>query len=269
MHPLAAEAATLLRREIARVVPLHGGDLSDVLRLFLAGGSTAIVKSGPAPEAEAAMLRAIRATGVPAPRVLAASRAALVLEDLPESGGLSAPAWSDLGMHLRRLHATTGPRYGWDTDYAFGMVPIRNGWCDNWADFWAENRVLPDLPHLPVSLRPGLERIAARMSDLLPAAPPASLLHGDLWTGNVMAQEDRISALIDPASYYGHGEVDLAMLEVFGRPAPAFWESYGQPDADWPVRRAVYQLWPAIVHLRLFGTGYLPMAERLIAQIPT
>ena len=268
MHPLATEASRLLSRNIARVTRLHGGDLSEVLRLTFAGGATAIVKSGPAPETEAAMLAAIRAAGAPAPGVLAASANALVLEDLPESGGPDDAAWGDLGRHLRTLHAATGPRFGWDTDYAFGPVPIRNAWADDWPTFWAENRLLPDLARLPSPLRPSLERIAAALPGLLPSRPPASLLHGDLWAGNLMANGPRLSALIDPACYYGHAEVDLAMLDLFGHPAQTFRATYGAPASGWPTRRAIYQLWPAIVHLRLFGTGYLPLAQRLVDQIP-
>ncbi|MDQ2091324.1 fructosamine kinase family protein [Marimonas arenosa] len=268
MHALAAEAAALLGRAPVRVVPLHGGDLSDVLRLTFSDGSTAIVKSGPAPEIEASMLRAIRNSGASAPKVLACNKKALVMQDLPETGGLSDQAWGDLGSQLRCLHATTGRRYGWEVDYAFGQVSIRNRWHDDWPAFWAENRLLADLAELPRRLHTPLEQIATALPGLLPASPPASLLHGDLWTGNVMADGPRLSALIDPACYFGHGEVDLAMLELFGQPAPAFWRQYGPPRDGWPIRRAVYQLWPAIVHLRLFGLSYLSLAERLIAQIP-
>ncbi|MDU8926509.1 fructosamine kinase family protein [Alisedimentitalea sp. MJ-SS2] len=269
MHKLAQEAKTLLGQPVTRITPLHGGDLSEVLRLHLADNTTVVVKSGPAPSSEAAMLRAIRASGTPAPQVLAHSDSALILEDLPESGGLNAPAWGDLGAHLAILHATTGPRYGWHRDYAFGPVPILNTQHDTWPKFWSENRLLANLPQLPSAFRPDLERIARVLPHHLPSNPPASLLHGDLWSGNVMVDGPRISALIDPACYFGHGEVDLAMLSLFGRPSQAFFEHYGTPTGDWVTRRAIYQLWPAIVHVRLFGAGYHGLLQRLIEQIPT
>ena len=252
---------------MTRVTPLHGGDLSEVLRLTLEDGRSVVAKSGPAPVTEAAMLGAIAAAGAPAPRVLASDTSVLVLEERPDTGGFSAAAWGDLGTQLRRLHATTGPHYGWKADYAFGPLPICNTPHRNWPAFWADNRLLPELAQLPQQVRAPIERIAVALPDHLPADPPSSLLHGDLWTGNVMVDGPNISALIDPACYFGHGEVDLAMLEAFGRPAPAFWDSYGAPDGNWPIRRAIYQLWPAIVHLRLFGTGYLSMSEHLIRQV--
>lgn len=265
---LARAAAALLGQVPTRVSRLHGGDLSQVLRLILPNASTVIAKSGPAPRIEAAMLRALYAAGAMAPRVLAANDKVLVLEDLPEADSLTAAAWADLGAQLKRLHATTGPRYGWEADYAFGPLPIRNTPRDDWPRFWAANRLLAELPQLPRALHAPLERIAAALPRLLPAHPPASLLHGDLWAGNVITLPDGRAALIDPACYHGHDEVDLAMLDLFASPHPAFRESYGAPAPGWPARRAIYQLWPAIVHLRLFGAGYLPMTERLIAQIP-
>lgn len=115
----------------------------------LADGRKAIVKNGPAPTTEAAMLRAIAASGAPAPAVLAVSDEALVIELLPTGGSLSK-AWVSLGLVLARLHATSGMRYGWSTDYAFGPVAIANGWAEDWPRFWAERRLLVPLISRPL-----------------------------------------------------------------------------------------------------------------------
>ena len=267
MHPLAQAASALLPQTVTRATPLQGGDLSAVIRLHLDDGTTAIAKSGPSPPTEAAMLGAIQAAGAPAPKVIGVDDTVLILEDLAGGGGFNDPAWADLGRHMRRLHSATGPQFGWDKDYAFGPVPIINRWHDSWTDFWAENRLLPALPDLPADLRPDLMRIANRLPDWFPNHPAPSLLHGDLWAGNILAN-GALSGLIDPACYYGHSEVDLAMLCLFTGPSPAFWAAYPLPQGNWPLRRALYQLWPALVHLRLFGSGYRPMIEGLLAQIP-
>ncbi|WP_137700052.1 fructosamine kinase family protein [Marimonas lutisalis] len=267
MHPLAQAAATLLGDTVTQAEPLQGGDLSDVLRMDLASGRTVIAKGGPAPETEADMLRAIAATGATAPAVLAADARVLVLESLPDTGRLSPRAWADLAGQLHLLHSSTGQRYGWDTDYALGRVPVHNTWQDNWPDFWANQRLLPELPHLPIRLAGNIAAVTEDLAEWLPLHPPASLLHGDLWAGNVLADGSSITGLIDPACYFGHAEVDLAMLSLFGSPPREFWERYGALTPGWPRRQAIYQLWPAIVHLRLFGAGYEALVSRLLSRI--
>jgi fructosamine-3-kinase len=301
MMDLAEAGAALLGGRLRRAEPLAGGDLSQILRIQLEDGRVAIVKNGPSPETEAAMLRAIRDAGAPAPVVLAVSHDALAMEELPAGGSLSN-AWASLGTALAQLHSAgsggslrdpgtalaenpasdvgfsatgirtsgplgrlsdhaTGPRYGWAADYAFGRVAIENGWSDDWPAFFAEQRLLTSVSQVPAALGRRLERLAADLPNRLPRHPPPSLLHGDLWGGNVVVEGARVSGLIDPACYYGHAEVDLAMLTLFDRPGPAFYAAYGplEPGAD--ERLVIYRLWPALVHLRLFGGGYRGMVE--------
>ncbi len=106
--------------------------------------------------------------------------------------------------------------------------------------------------------------LAARLAGLLPPAPPPAFLHGDLWTGNILVEGGRLAALVDPACYGGDAEVDLAMLTLFDTPPEPFWEAYGEPEPGWEQRRTLYQLFPALVHLRLFGATYAGLVERLL-----
>lgn len=264
MSALGEAGAALLAGRLVRAEPLSGGDLSRLVRITLADGRQAIVKSGPAPRLEAAMLRTIAAAGVPAPAVLGASDTVLVLAVLPATGGPEA-AWADLGKVLARLHGVRGEGYGWGADYAFGPLAIANGRAEDWPDFWAGRRLLVHLPALAPALARRLEALAATLADRLPRRPAPALLHGDLWGGNVLAAGGRVSGLIDPACYWGHGEVDLAMLALFDRPAPPFFAAYGGQEAGVADRLPIYQLWPALVHLRLFGAGYRGLVERLLA----
>ncbi len=263
MSGLGEAGAALLGRPLRRSAGVAGGDLSQLVRIDLADGDSAIVKSGPAPRSEAAMLRALAGAGVPAPAVLAVDDRLLVLEALPFGQPPSA-AWDDLGRVVRRLHETRGEGYGWPEDYAFAEVAIPNAPLADWPDFWAERRLLVHLPQLPAPLARRIEGLCAGLGERLPRRPPAALLHGDLWSGNVLVAGGRVTGLIDPACYHGHGEVDLAMLSLFGSPDSAFCDAYGPLEPGHEERLPLYQLWPALVHLRLFGAGYRGLVEGLL-----
>ena len=113
--------------------------------------------------------------------------------------------------------------------------------------------------------RERVERLAGRLADLLPAAPAPALLHGDLWTGNILVKDGRLVGLVDPACYHGDAEVDLAMLDLFGPPPEEFYEAYGSLAPDWRERQPIYQLFPALAHVRLWGAGYHSMVDRLLS----
>lgn len=267
---LPRHAAGLLDGVLTETSPVSGGDLAEVWAIGLQDGRRAIVKTGPLPAIEADMLRALRQAGAPAPNVLAVDDRTLVLERLPGGGTLPA-AWSDLGSVLRRLHdapVAAAAGYGWAMDFAFGTLPIVNGWHADWARFWRDHRLLTHVPHIPTTLAHRLEALARHLPDRLPAHPRPVLLHGDLWSGNVLVSQKRISGLIDPACCIGAAEADFAMLTLFARPDAAFWSAYGAFDAGWRERIAIYRLWPALVHLRLFGGSYHGMVSSLLDAIP-
>ena len=262
---LARYAEQLLDCPVIRSSRLAGGDLSEVAGLELADGRAVVVKGGPAPRTEARMLAAIRASGAPAPRVLAVDDSVLVLEWL--AGGDSPDtAWPDLGTVLRRLHTVRGAAYGYDDDYAFGRLAIENSPRDTWPQFWGERRLANRIAALPRATAARVERLVRDIANRLPDRPPPALLHGDLWAGNILAADGRITGLIDPACYYGHCEVDFAMLALFGRTGPALFDAYGPLEPGHEERQPIYQLWPALVHYRLFGSAYLGMVERMLAR---
>lgn len=257
-----ARLAALMGSAVARTRPLHGGDLSAVTRADLADGRAVVVKTGPMVEIEARMLTRMRAAGAPVPEVLAVGGGLFCMEYLEETPASTA-GWGALGAALKALHDTGRGNYGWEESYAFGTVPIPNAACGTWPEFWAERRLLPHLTALPGPLAQRVERLAACLPDHLPRHPPPAFLHGDLWSGNALFSGPR-AYLIDPACYRGHAEVDLAMLELFGQPDPAFWDGYGRDEAGRMDRRPIYQLWPALVHLRLFGAGYQGLVSRCL-----
>ena len=265
---LVKGASELLGEPFLSSQSLIGGDLSEVVRVRLRSGKVVVAKSGPYPDREGRMLRRLADAGAQVPLPIASNYEVLVLEDLGAATRSTDQSWRALGINLRALHAAgQGDRYGWDEDYAFGSVEIHNGWSEIWADFWFEKRLTAGINSLPIEVARRLGKLETRIREILPDNPSPSLLHGDLWSGNVHFAENGEPYLIDPACYVGHAEVDLAMLALFGSPPKAFLNAYGPLEEGWERRRDAYQLWPALVHLRLFGSGYRALVARLATAL--
>lgn len=182
-----------------------------------------------------------------------------------------------LGRGLAQMHRAAVDRsWGWDQDNFIGSLAQQNAPVDVWADFWRDRRLGPQLDLARSSGRlPGREADWERLLDRLPAIlRPAdedgpSLLHGDLWSGNVLPATAG-PALIDPATYRGHREVDLAMGDLFGGFGDRFHAAYREV---WPLqpgyeaRRPVYQLYYLLVHVNLFGGGYVGQTAAVLRDI--
>lgn len=250
-----------------RIERLAGGDLSEVLLVPREGLATVVAKGGPNVAAEAQMLRALAEAGVPVPSVEGEFGDILLVAFVEHDEAFTPRAWASVGDAVRAMHAHLGEDYGWPLDYAFGPVSIDNRQRRDWPGFWGEQRLVATASLLDTPWRQRIDRLAARIGDLLPAAPPPALLHGDLWTGNILVRDGALAAVIDPACTHGHAEVDLAMLCLFGEPDDAFWRAYGSLEPGWAERRRLYQLFPALVHLRLFGPSYAGLVDRLLSEV--
>jgi protein-ribulosamine 3-kinase len=266
---------------IAEARPVTGGCIH---RSFaVSGGSTRyFVKMNDARyrdafAAEAEGLEAILAAGVRAPRPLCHgsddARAWLVMEFM-ELGGAPSPA--RLGAQLARLHSSHAGSYGWPRDNYIGATPQRNARANDWMRFWETERLTPQLElaaqnGLEASLiRAGGRLIAALPRVLSSHRPSASLLHGDLWSGNVGFLPGGEPVVFDPAVYYGDREADLAMTELFGGFAESFYGAYREaaPLADgYAGRRTLYNVYHVLNHANLFGGGYAAQAERMMLEL--
>jgi fructosamine-3-kinase len=265
MTAFSERVAALAGVEEGKLERLAGGDLSEVLLVPRADGRLSVAKGGAAVSAEATMLRTLAGAGVPAPMVEGEHDGVLMLEYVANDGVFSPHAWADIGAALQILHDRTSDSFGWPTDYRIGTVELDNRQRTDWPAFWGEQRLIATASVLDRPWRERIDTLAGRLHDLLPARPVPSLLHGDLWTGNLLVRDGRLAAFIDPACYFGHAEVDLAMLSLFDTPPDEFWAAYGAPDEGWEDRRSIYQIFPAIMHLRLFGPSYASMVDRLLA----
>lgn len=246
---------------MTEAAPLAGGDVAQAWRARLADGRDVIVKATPYDaRLEAEGLQALAAAGGPVPTVLAVDTGTLVIDHVT-----GPPDWEGLGAALATVHGHHGPAFGWHRDNVIGPLAQANGWIATSGAFVVERRIRPHLDVLPTEVA---SRLAAACDGPLPAlldahAPAPSLVHGDLWTGNVVAGR----WLVDPAVHHADRETDLAMLTLFGGPDPAFWAGYQEvaplPEG-WQRRRPALQLPPLLVHVRLFGAGYVPAVVRAL-----
>jgi protein-ribulosamine 3-kinase len=254
--------------------PLGGGSISDTERIDTSAGSV-VVKSHPTAPAglfasEAAGLDALRAAAprLTLPRVIVADDGPvpfLVIEYIKPAA--RTPAFDDtLGRGLAELHQATSPRFGFDRDTFCGTTRQPNAWIDRWVEFYASAR-------LRCQVRAGrnagwLDRDdttrLGRLVDHLDrwiAEPPSgpSLIHGDLWSGNLQVAEHGGPALIDPAVSYSHREAELGMMTLFGGFSSRVFAAYDEVfplEAGWRDRNPLYQLYHLLNHLNLFGAGY-------------
>ena len=165
-----------------------------------------------------------------------------------------------LARMLAAVHRTHGDRYGWPTDNFIGATPQANGWSTDWVEFWRERRMKPQLA-LAASNGFAVDCgfLLEGLGKLLGHRPPASLLHGDLWSGNAGFHRGE-PVLFDPAAYYGDREADLAMTELFGGFPREFYAAYDEAYpllAAYAQRKHLYNLYHLLNHLNLFGGGYL------------
>ncbi len=203
----------------------------------------------------------------------AAGQAFLIL-DFVEEGRSTGDFDRRFGRALAGLHRHTAPSYGLDHDNYIGRLPQKNDFRDSWTDFFIDCRLEPQFAmarergFFGGSARQSLDRLAKRLPDLLPDEPP-SLLHGDLWGGNYLCDSDNRPVLIDPAVYYGHREAELAFTTMFGGFGRGFYTGY---EEAWPLhpgfrdRCDIYNLYPLLVHVNLFGGMYVSQTEAILSR---
>ena len=279
---LEAMLAELCGEPVRRLRPLGGGDVGTSYCAELASGRCTFAKTLPrgptgalACEAEGlAWLREAAALRVP--EVLGFGDSdrgpALALEWI-EPGRPADDHAEQLGRGLAAPHRAGAPDFGLGRDNFIATLPQRNDPTGDWPRFYAQRRLAPLVAQaaragaIDAALERRFDALAARLPQLVGAAEAPARLHGDLWSGNALCDEGGRPVLIDPAVYGGHREVDLAMMALFGGFSDRVVDAYDEafPLApDWRERTPLYQLYPLLVHVNLFGTQYLrPLVEAL------
>jgi len=219
-----------------------------------------------------------RHSKLPVPAVHLAEPDLLALDLIETDGGGITPAVERHAAELlAALHATPRAFFGYERDTLIGPLPQPNPPSERWIPFFRDHRLLAMARAaeaegaLPGRLLTRLERLAERLPEYLTEPSAPSLLHGDLWTGNVLVRGDRVAGFVDPAIYCGHPEIELAFTTMFGTFGAAFFEAYGallplEPGFH-ELRSALYKLYPTLVHVRLFGSSYLQPIERTLASV--
>lgn len=185
------------------------------------------------------------------------------------------PGEREFGRQLARLHSVDCPRFGREDSRSTGSQGLPNQPLEQWAEFYATQRLLPlarlaaqrqALSHSTIA---DIESLAGRLGEWVPADVRPSILHGDLWAGNRLVDVDGQSWLIDPASHGGHREFDLAMMRLFGGFRDACFDGYQEVmplDAGWQERISLHQLAPLIVHAIKFGRAYVGPTEEALSR---
>lgn len=276
---------------LEKSAPLGGGCINDAFRVESTAGAF-FVKYNSARrypgmfESEAKGLRLLHqgvlaypeaAAGLSVPEVVGCGGddqySMLVLEFL-ESGTMQKDFWEGFGVGLAWLHRNSHSAFGLDHDNYIGSLPQSNRNHATWKDFFMVERLEAQLKMAIDNGRAGRElakefaSLYGTLGALFPEEPPA-LLHGDLWSGNYMVGPQGKAAIVDPAVYYGHRYMDLGMSKLFGGFAPAFYEAY---QAAWPLEKGwqegieVANLYPLMVHVNLFGGGYLGSVREILRR---
>lgn len=259
---------------VKEVRSLSGGCINDAVKIVLPEGIFC-VKTNKASlypsmfEKEAQCLRELHNTNsieVPEPlKVGEKEGIQYIIMSFIESSVRVKNFWEDFGRSLASLHSHTTDRFGLNFDNYIGSLPQQNQWKEHGVQFFIENRLQPQLQMasekglLDKEIQTAFEKLFVKLPDLLPEEQPC-LLHGDLWSGNFIVGKSGKVVLIDPAVYYGAAEAELAFTTLFGGFEDEFYSAYSEVhklEKGYEKRFDLYNLYPLLVHVNLFGKSYL------------
>ncbi len=250
---------------------LHGGCVSEVKRVDLADGERVVIKLGDESTGlmqEAHRLRYLaQYTNLPVPEVLHADADVLIINFIETAGGITGDVQTHAAELLADLHGISSEAYGFDQGSLSGGLLKPAPWTDSWIEFYREHRLrhtmqaAVDSGQLPRDFVPRLERLMDRLDEWLFEPEQPALIHGDMWTGNVLCNNGKVAAFVDPSCYFAHDEQELAYSTLFGTFGKPFFVRYHEirpiKQGFFDERVHLYNLYHLLIHVRLFGGSYV------------
>jgi fructosamine-3-kinase len=278
---LKTQIADAIGQQPTSLQELHGGNVARVHLAEMASSPPLVIKSsgsGSDFAIEALMLRYLAEnTDLPVPAVHYANETLLIMDWIDSGDPIDDAAERDAAKHLAALHKITAAEFGFECDTLIGPLLQPNPKMARWLDFFRDHRLLfmarqaLGENRLSSETMHRFDRLADRLDQWIKEPDAPTLLHGDMWGGNVLVKDSRITGFIDPALYFGDPEMDLAFATLFSSFREPFFEAYEEVkplrDGFWEVRRDLYNLYPLLVHLRLFGGDYARSIDSILNRL--
>lgn len=262
--------------EVLAIAPLSAAKHAEIFRVTMINKDNYVVKRSPnGLTDEAEMLKTLSEKGgLPVPKIHYFADNIIIMDYIVSDWHLDESAQKDAAIHLSKLHQVEGPAYGYDHDTLIAGISQPNGWMESWADFFISNRLLYMAERalatagIDNKLMKKIDKLSAKLPELIGTGNPPVLIHGDCWGGNILSHRGKIEAFVDPAIYYADHEIELAFSTLFSTFDQTFFSHYSKhvdiKPGFFEERRDIYNLYPLLTHATLFGSSYARKVNRIV-----